>query len=139
MNQKLNNMPPKISQIMEISIYVNNLGKAEVFYKKLFDLQPFDRNGGRHVFFKVGETMLLLFDPTESRKGGSVPGHGAEGEGHVAFRVDHADLHFWRERLKSLQVEIEQEYDWPSGGKSIYFRDPSGNSLEFVTPDTWSQ
>ena len=116
-NQKLNNMPPKINQIMEMSIYVSDLGRAEVFYKNLFDLQPFGRNGGRHVFFKIGETMLLLFDPAESRKGGSVPGHGAEGEGHVGFRIDHADLDFWRERLESLQIEIEQEYDWPSAGK----------------------
>ncbi|MCG8604892.1 VOC family protein [bacterium] len=128
---------PLINSIMEIAIYVQNLDEAEAFYKSLFDLNPYSRNGHRHVFFRIGETMLLLFDPAESRKGGSVPGHGAVGSGHIAFRVRHRDLDFWRNRLMSMNIEIEQEYSWSSGGKSIYFRDPSGNSVELVTPDTW--
>jgi catechol 2,3-dioxygenase-like lactoylglutathione lyase family enzyme len=128
---------PLINNIMEISIYVYNLDEAEAFYKNLFDLKPYSRSGQRHVFFRIGDTMLLLFDPAESRKGGSVPGHGAEGPSHVAFRIGHGDLDFWRKRLISMNIEIEQEYNWSSGGRSIYFRDPSGNSVELVTPDTW--
>ena len=27
--------------------------------------------------------------------------------------------------------------EWPSGGRSLYFRDPDGNSLEFITRGSW--
>jgi hypothetical protein len=34
-------------------------------------------------------------------------------------------------------VAIEQEVEWPKGGKSIYLRDPAGNLVELVTPGMW--
>ena len=34
-------------------------------------------------------------------------------------------------------VEIEAEFEWPQGGRSIYFRDPAGNSVEFAEPRIW--
>ena len=36
-----------------------------------------------------------------------------------------------------IGVEIEVDYLWPGGGRSIYFRDPAGNSLEFAEPSIW--
>jgi catechol 2,3-dioxygenase-like lactoylglutathione lyase family enzyme len=44
---------------------------------------------------------------------------------------------FWRERLEAHGVAIESVARWPRGGRSIYFRDPAGNSLELATPDLW--
>ena len=43
----------------------------------------------------------------------------------------------WREQLRQQGVTIEQELTWPSGGQSLYFRDPAGNSVELATPATW--
>ena len=34
-------------------------------------------------------------------------------------------------------VAIETMIDWPHGRRSVYFRDPAGNSLEFATPRMW--
>jgi predicted enzyme related to lactoylglutathione lyase len=34
-------------------------------------------------------------------------------------------------------VAIEKIVDWPGGGRSLYFRDPAGNSLELATPRIW--
>jgi catechol 2,3-dioxygenase-like lactoylglutathione lyase family enzyme len=34
-------------------------------------------------------------------------------------------------------VPIEQEHQWPGGARSLYFRDPSGNSLELITRGAW--
>jgi hypothetical protein len=28
--------------------------------------------------------------------------------------------------------------EWPGGGRSIYFRDPAGNSVELGTPAIWA-
>jgi catechol 2,3-dioxygenase-like lactoylglutathione lyase family enzyme len=66
-----------------------------------------------------------------------LPAHGASGSGHVAFGIKAEELAAWRERLQSKGVAIEQEVEWPRGGKSVYFRDPAGNSVELVTPGVW--
>lgn len=82
--------------------------------------------------------MLLIFSPdATSKPGGDVPTHGAYGPGHCAFAVQEADLPDWKAHLMKYRVAIETEITWPSGGRSIYFRDPAGNSVELVTAKTW--
>ena len=31
----------------------------------------------------------------------------------------------------------EREISWPLGGRSVYFRDPAGNSVEYVEGQIW--
>ena len=82
--------------------------------------------------------MILLFRAEETRKpGGDVPAHGASGPGDVAFGVPEAALTGWRGHLDREGVGVEVEVSWPRGGRSLYFRDPSGNSVELTTPRTW--
>jgi catechol 2,3-dioxygenase-like lactoylglutathione lyase family enzyme len=82
--------------------------------------------------------MLLVFDPeTTSVKAGDVPTHGARGPGHVAFAVVEGDFDSWLTRLAEAEVKIEAAVDWPTGGRSIYFRDPAGNSVEFAPRNIW--
>jgi catechol 2,3-dioxygenase-like lactoylglutathione lyase family enzyme len=81
--------------------------------------------------------MLLLFEPRAASSGRNVPPHGAQGPGHACFAVAEPDLAYWKERLHAAGVAIEQEVDWPRGGRSFYFRDPAGNSLELATPKIW--
>ena len=47
------------------------------------------------------------------------------------------DLESWEKRLAEHGVEIESRARWTRGGRSVYFRDPDGHSLELVTPGTW--
>jgi catechol 2,3-dioxygenase-like lactoylglutathione lyase family enzyme len=67
-----------------------------------------------------------------------LPAHGARGPGHIAWLVTDDELAAWRERLRTVGVAIENEHTWPSGGRSLYFRDPAGNSLEFATARVWA-
>lgn len=127
----------KINKILETALYVKNIDKAEQFYNEVFGFQTYSKSGNRHVFFKIGESMLLLFNAQETIKDGSVPTHGMQGQGHIAFAIEHHELEIWRKRLQIKNVQIEREITWLSGGKSIYFRDIDGNSLELATPDTW--
>jgi catechol 2,3-dioxygenase-like lactoylglutathione lyase family enzyme len=55
----------------------------------------------------------------------------------VAFAVAEAELPAWRERLGAAGVEVEAEIEWPRGGRSLYVRDPAGNSVELATPRIW--
>ena len=43
----------------------------------------------------------------------------------------------WRAHLEKQGVSIEADFEWPEGGRSIYFRDPAGNCLEFAEPRIW--
>jgi catechol 2,3-dioxygenase-like lactoylglutathione lyase family enzyme len=63
--------------------------------------------------------------------------HGAYGPQHVCFRVPHADLDRWMDHLRLHGVSIELDHHWPRGGRSLYFRDPAGNSLELASPIIW--
>lgn len=125
--------------ILETCLCVDDLETAEAFYRDVIGLEFYAKVPGRHCFFRCGDSMFLLFDPkaTMAQPGSLIPGHGTQGAGHVAFRMASDEIEGWRERLAAAGVPIESEYTWPGGGFSIYFRDPSGNSLEFVTPTTW--
>lgn len=43
----------------------------------------------------------------------------------------------WRGHLEQSGVTIEADFRWPNGARSIYFRDPDGNSLEIAEPKLW--
>jgi catechol 2,3-dioxygenase-like lactoylglutathione lyase family enzyme len=129
----------QLQNILETCLYVDDLAKAERFYHEVLGLGVESRQEGRHVFFHCGNRMLLLFNPLASRDSTDhFPGHGAFGPGHVAFGIHAADMPAWLEHLKAKNVAIEKVIDWPQGGRSVYFRDPAGNSLEFATPQIWN-
>jgi catechol 2,3-dioxygenase-like lactoylglutathione lyase family enzyme len=124
--------------ILETALYASDLAAAERFYSEVLGLELDSRESGRHVFFRCGDAMLLVFDPdTTSMKVGEVPAHGARGPGHVAFAVADGDFDAWLTKLAANGVPIEASIDWPTGGCSIYFRDPAGNSIELTTPSIW--
>lgn len=127
-----------IQIVIETAIYVDDLDEAEAFYRDVLDLPVIGKESGRHVFFRVGiSNVLLAFFAEATLKGDPLPSHGAKGPGHFALGIDAGDLDAWRQRLKEKGVGIEKEMDWPRGGKSVYFRDPAGNSVELVTPGIW--
>lgn len=130
-------------QILESALYAENLDETAAFYETVIGLERIAAAPGRHVFFRTGESVLLLFRPSAtSRPPASdarvpVPPHGAEGEGHLCFAGSAAEIERWRGRLVAAGVEIEADFDWPQGGRSIYFRDPAGNSVEIAEPRIW--
>lgn len=128
----------KIQAVIETAIYVDDLQSAETFYRTVLGLNVLAREPGRHVFFQVGEaSVLLAFLPDVTLKGDRLTPHGAKGPGHFALGIDAESYDDWRNRLQGHGVAIEMEVTWPPGGKSIYFRDPAGNSVELVTPGIW--
>jgi len=130
--------PGRVVDVLETALYSTDLAAAEDFYARVLGLELESKEPGRHVFFRCGRGMLLVFDPAATSRSGPVPAHGAAGPGHVAFAVeDDEALATWPERLQGAGVEVEADVQWPGGGRSIYFRDPAGNSLELTTPRIW--
>jgi len=128
--------------ILETAIYATDLAAAKAFYSGLLDLPVIAEVPGRHVFFRVGAGVLLVFDPEATEMSSAnpalpVPVHGARGAGHVCFAASRAEIADWRERLVVAGVAAEAEFDWPNGARSLYVRDPAGNSVEFAEPRLW--
>jgi catechol 2,3-dioxygenase-like lactoylglutathione lyase family enzyme len=126
-----------VQNLVEAAVYAHDLDKAESFYQDVLSLELIDKEPGRHIFFRTGQGVLLVFNPTTTTKGGRFPPHGTNGPGHVALGILFDALQFWRKRLQENSVVIEKEATWPLGGCSLYFRDPAGNSIELVTPGCW--
>jgi catechol 2,3-dioxygenase-like lactoylglutathione lyase family enzyme len=131
-------------RILETALYAPNLDETAAFYEQVLGLERFAEAEGRHVFFRAEGQVLLLFNPEATRVPPApdarlaVPPHGAQGPGHVCFvAATRADIEGWVAHLQNHRVEIESVVDWPQGGRSIYFRDPAGNSLEFAEPRIW--
>ncbi|TNC73729.1 VOC family protein [Rubellimicrobium roseum] len=132
--------PPAL--ILETAIYAEDLDAAEAFYGDVLGLARISRVGRRHVFYRCGPGVLLIFNPAETEVVDPasplpVPPHGARGPGHLCFAAEPLGLAAWRARLEAAGIAIEAETDWPSGGRSFYFRDPAGNSLEVAEARIW--
>jgi catechol 2,3-dioxygenase-like lactoylglutathione lyase family enzyme len=127
----------EIARVLETVLYVDDLHAAERFYGEILGLELDSRQDGVFVFFRCGAGMLLLFEPSAAASGRKVPAHGATGPGHACFAVAEDALDAWQTHLVGAGVAIEQEVSWPLGGRSFYFRDPAGNSLELATPRIW--
>jgi catechol 2,3-dioxygenase-like lactoylglutathione lyase family enzyme len=132
----------KPAAVLESALYVDNLEKAEAFYRDVLGLDCVGKTEGRHVFFRCSASIVLLFDAAATSVSAPnsklpVPVHGASGQGHLCFRATSDEMDRWIVRLNSHGIAIEADFIWPAGGRSIYFRDPSGNSLEFGEPKIW--
>ncbi|MGB0037003.1 MAG: VOC family protein [Candidatus Acidiferrales bacterium] len=124
--------------VLESSLYVKDLDRAVAFYRHVLGLRLIDEfQEGRGAAFMVGPTILLLFEAAKTRAKQHFPSHGAEGQGHVAFRVEPSELEDWRRRLKEHKVAIEKELAFGDQPPSIYFRDPDGNLLELAVAAIW--
>jgi len=128
--------------VLETVLYAEDLAAAEAFYTDVLGFDLHSKAPGRHLFYRLDEQMLLIFNPTATERPGPagslpVPPHGARGPGHVCFRASAQQLNAWRARLEQKGVAIEADFEWPSGGRSIYLRDPAGNSVEFAEPRIW--
>ena len=129
------------SGILETVLYAEDLEAARSFYQETLGLSPFQEEKGRHVFFKCAGQMLLIFNPVKTREQRlsalPVPPHGALGQGHVCFRASAQELDEWRKHFASRGIAVEADFEWPGGGRSIYIRDPAGNSVEFAETRIW--
>lgn len=134
--------PHTPTAVLETALYAEDLEAAVAFYGDLIGLELHQRVENRHAFFRIGPAMLLLFNPAETVKPGTnprlpVPPHGATGPGHVCFAMQRNAIAALKNRLLSAGIKIEAEFDWPTGARSVYFRDPAGNSVELAEPQLW--
>ena len=137
---------PRPTHVLETVLYATDMDAMRAFYRDAVGLELLRDWGESGLVFRVSaQSVLLVFDPRlAARPGRGVPAHGAAGPGHVAFSIPADAYQDWIDHLSARGVPIEQEQRWEPdkgwrAGRSIYVRDPAGNSVEFVTADIWAE
>ena len=115
------------------------MSAAARFYADALGLSVIGEPSELAAAFRLADGgVLLIFDPERSTEPGrALPSHGAIGAGHAAFSVDAGHLDEVTAELRRQGVGIEQEVSWDEGGRSVYVRDPAGNSVELIEGEAW--
>mgnify|MGYP003579918653 FL=1 len=131
----------KFTKIIETCIYSPDLEEMKNFYINYLGLEFVSEEKGRSVFLKAGKSMLLIFNPlnTLNHVKKLFPIHGAITPPsiiHFALEIQKEDYEKWKDILQNNKINIEKEIELKSS-RSIYFRDPAGNLVEFITNNAW--
>jgi len=127
---------PHLSRVLETVLYYTDQQRAHDFYVDVLGMRLLDSEPRRSLFFRAGDSVVLMFDAEETAKGGKLPPHGARGSIHVCFQVPADEYDAWKTYLGKRGVRVFNEIDWPRG-QSFYFHDPDGNLLEIANADIW--
>jgi catechol 2,3-dioxygenase-like lactoylglutathione lyase family enzyme len=122
------------TKIKETCLYVEDLELILEFYTTKLSLPVISYVPGKHLFLRAGSSVLLFFNPLDSKEKKSPPAHFGGGKQHFAFEVQAKNYEAAKNEIRSIGITILEEVTWSSGEKSFYFEDPAGNVLEIV-PD----
>lgn len=131
----------KFRKIIETSIYSTDLSKMKEFYVDRLGLEFVSEQLGRHVFLKTDKNMLLIFNPEvttiekDTIHGATTPPAMV----HIALEIDPKEYEKAKDLLTKNDIDVEKEIEWGNEikSRSIYFRDPAGNLVEFITKGHW--
>ena len=130
-------MPPRTEGLLESSLYVSDVAVSLPFYRKLFGFRLISDFGERGCALAAGDRRVLLLFRKGASRSTATPDDG-DGELHLAFAIDAAELPVWESWLAENGIAIEEKRTWDRGGQSVYFRDPDRHLLELATPGVWS-
>ena len=91
---------PAPQSLLEAAVYVDDLDAARGFYRDILGLKLFQEVPGRHMFFALGPSVLLVFNPTATAQPPGNPKmpvspHGARGP--AGNSVEFAEPWLWDE------------------------------------------
>ncbi len=131
-------------RVLETALYVEDVDAVIAFYRDKLGFPVIAGDGGRITGLDAGgATVLLVFKRGGSARGvefsgGRIPPCDGQGPTHLAFAIGADEFEEWEKLLVQRGVPIESRVTWERGGRSLYVRDPAGNSVELATPGVWS-
>jgi catechol 2,3-dioxygenase-like lactoylglutathione lyase family enzyme len=114
-----------ITGLYEIAIRVNDLARAESFYKEVLGLEEGLRDERRNwLFLRAGGDAGMVVLQEDK---GNWP------KQHFAFTVNKTDIRQAEATLKDKGLEVSEPvyHEWMKAF-SLYFDDPDGHSLELT-------
>ena len=126
---------PRVKGFGEFALRVNDLEKMKTFYRDVVGLPVFKEYPRFLVFFEVAPgieghpQVFALFDREASVE------QTSSTLDHFAFTIDLADYDAHKKRLEELGVPVFPKTFPDLVWRSLFFYDPEGNTVEFVTYD----
>jgi len=119
--------------LMNTCLITNNVGHLVKFYESVLGIKA-QRSGDEYAEFRTGVGVLAIFSAEAQEK--YIPGSGEAARNRSAileFKV--ADVDHEYARLQPLvKTWAKRPTTQPWGTRSVYFRDPDGNLVNFYMP-----
>jgi len=124
---------PELKGVAHFSIPVSDVDRSVKFYTEIVGCRFFGQRPDKGITFldAGGVCVLLIRKPGPIGKG---PPEMSDGV-HHAFMLDAAEYRPAVDNLRKQGVDVFFEEDRRNGvidGPRAYFRDPDGNTLEFI-------
>jgi catechol 2,3-dioxygenase-like lactoylglutathione lyase family enzyme len=118
--------------LINTCLITNDVARLVEFYRRVLQIPP-KISGAEYVEFPTGVGVLAIFSAEAQEK--YIP-HSAEPASNksalLEFRVADVDQEY--ARLKNfVKTWVKTPSSQPWGTRSIYFRDPDGNLVDFFT------
>jgi catechol 2,3-dioxygenase-like lactoylglutathione lyase family enzyme len=118
--------------LINTCLVTNDIPGMTTFYRHVLQVEP-RREGDIYVEFRTGTGVLALFSAAAEEK--YIPGSAVAAQNRSAileFRVNDPDGEYVR--LHDFVKWVKGPTTQPWGTRSIYFRDPEGNLVDFFSP-----
>jgi catechol 2,3-dioxygenase-like lactoylglutathione lyase family enzyme len=125
--------PNRAPMLSKTCLITNNVQRLVDFYEPILQLKA-NWSGKDYAEFSMGNLVLAIFS-AEAQEG-YIPGVSVAANNKsmvLEFKVADVDREY--RRLGSLvKTWVKPPTTQPWGTRSIYFRDPDGNLVDFYTP-----
>jgi len=125
-------LPDPSPTLINTCLITSDVNKLAAFYAKVLKIEP-EKTGRDYVEFRTGAGVLAIFSAEAQEK--YIPGSARPGENHSAileFKVNDVDEEYTRLH-DIVPTWVKGPTNQPWGTRSIYFRDPDGNLVDFFT------
>ena len=128
-----NSKPEANPTLINTCLITPNVNQLVNFYEGVLGIRA-QRSGEQYAEFHTGVGVLAIFSAEAQEK--YIPGSADAAKNRSAileFRVINVDQEY--ERLQPLvKTWVKKPTTQPWGTRSIYFRDPDGNLVDFFAP-----
>lgn len=125
--------PDRLPQLVNTCLITNDVNGLVGFYELVLQRKA-KRTGTDYAEFPSGAGVLAIFSAEAQEK--YIPGSAAPARNRsvvLEFRVTDVDQEY-RRLQKLVKTWVKPPTTQPWGTRSVYFRDPDGNLVDFYAP-----